>query len=78
MSEKFSRRGVRWLIVGGVGMLFVGGCVAGFADGFGDTPPPISESVRQRRTGIAIAALGIAVAVGSAIRLYIVDNRRSE
>lgn len=76
MSQKIDNLGIRRLIVGGICLMFVGGCVAGFADGFGDAPPPISESIRQRWIGVAIAIFGIATAIAAAITLYVVDNRR--
>ena len=78
MSQQIGNLGIRWLFAGGIGLLFVGGCVAGLAEGFGDSPPPISQSVHQRWIGIAIAAFGIATAVGSAITLYVVENRRRD
>jgi hypothetical protein len=76
VSRKIRNLAIRWLIAGGISLKFIGGCVAAFADGFGDPPPPISQSIRQKWVGGGMLALGTGAAVASAITLYILENRR--
>lgn len=74
MNPPVKNRGLRRMIVGGILMLCFGGCFAATGDGFGGPPPPIAESMRTKRIGIAIAIAGIVLSIGSAIRLYIVEK----
>ena len=71
----FAHRVLRWLIRAGLSSMCIGGCVAGTADGFGDSPPPITQSAAQKRTGVAILATGAAAAFISAVALYFVENK---
>ncbi|MFN0199147.1 MAG: hypothetical protein ACKVT0_20550 [Planctomycetaceae bacterium] len=67
----------RIAIGGGLIAMFVGGCVAGLADGFGDSPPPIGESITRKRIGVSLIATGAVVSLASAVALYVRENKMS-
>jgi hypothetical protein len=67
---------LKWLIGVGFVMLICGGCFASLAEGFGDPPPPIRESIRTKWIGGSVLIFGAVLAIGSAISLYITENRR--
>ena len=68
-------RALRRLILGGLSLMCLGGWVAGTADGFGDSPPPINQSIAMKRIGVAVAVAGAATALISAVALYLAENR---
>ena len=74
MNRKFVVVAFSVLLVCGIAAIVVGALVAGTADGFGDAPPPIAESIVQRRIGIIIFVSGIVASVGSAIACYVIER----
>ena len=68
----------RVLILAGICLILLGGCCAGTAEGFGDAPPPLDQSRRQKTIGIWIMLSGGAIAMVSAISLYLSDNQQQQ
>lgn len=74
MQQHPSHPVLRSLFAVGFCVLLLGGCIAGFAEGFGDSPPSIPQARRDSLIGIILVFSGAALAVGSAITLDRRDN----
>jgi hypothetical protein len=75
MNRKFDTMGLRLLFAAGFGVMFIGMLVLVFSVGFGGPPPSLREENAAKWTGAAILIAGALLSIGTAVRLYIVENR---
>jgi hypothetical protein len=77
-NQRLGKTPLYGLFALGFGMLICGGCFASMAEGFGGPAPPIGESIRTKWIGGSILIAGAALSIGSAIGLYITENRHGK